>query len=1600
MPDCAQMKRALAALILLTAAISVLGADTGRKILHGHTIPITGKLTPLGQLPATKELSLAIGLPLRHEADLDEFISQLYNPSSTNYHRFLTPPEFTTRFGPTEQDYATVENFARTNGFRITGTHGNRAVLDVRASVADIERSWHLTLHTYRHPTETRDFFAPDAEPVMDASVPISHVTGLDNFLIPRPAIVKKKLLKNEPPGSSPASGSGLAGLYAGNDFRAAYAPGVALNGAGQCVALFELEGYFTNDIIAYENQANLPHLTVTNILVDGYSGPTTTDTNGVIEVSLDIEMAISMATNLSKVIVYEAQNNGVTTVDLLNRIASDNLAAQISSSWLIGDNASYDTAYKQMAAQGQSFFQASGDDGAYYSGIAQSADDTNITLVGGTTLTMNGSGSSYASETVWNWYSTGQGSAGSGGGVSLNSTPIPSWQTGISMATNQGSTTIRNIPDVALTADGILVAAYGGYYSVGGTSAAAPLWAGFTALINQQAAVLNTNPVGFLNPAIYAIGKGTNYAANFHDITTGNNTNTTSTTKYFATPGYDLCTGWGTPNGQGLINTLVPPDSLLILPPNGFNALGTFAGPYNVGSQNYVLTNSNASPLAWSLNNTSAWLTASAMSGSLAAGAATNLTISLNAVANGLGIGIYSATVQFTNANTSIVQSLPFTLQVIEPLALLTTGGLSSYGPAGGPFYPGSQSVVFTNQSVSSQNWSLGNTSAWLSVSSGSGTIAGTSSVAVTVSTNAATAALTNGTYNSTLVLSNQYSHVSQSLIFSTLVGQSLVQNGGFEAGNLTGWTLSGNSSAFAVSSSSTYLHSGTYGLQAAANSSLGYITQTLTTSPGQTYQLSFWFHVSSTRTGQQLQANWNGTNVYNTTSPSTSWTNQKLIVNATSTNTQLQFGMNSASSHSTSFGLDDISVTPVNLPVITQQPVSSTNFAGSNVAFTAGATGSSPLFFQWCTNGVSLASVGNFSGANSNTLTIAAITANNAGNYTLVVTNAYGSITSSVAALTVISPAAIASSTLTNRTSQCGQNTNTFGITASGTAPLAIQWSLNSTPVAGATNATFSLTNLSVAAYAISVTITNLYGSVTSNAVITVSDSLPPIITLNGAGRMTNELGSAFTDPGATANDLCAGTVLVTTNGTVNIAAVGTNTLTYTANDGNGNSATNTRTVAVRDTTPPTISWSFTNLIVAANSNCVALMPDATGTNFIRATDLSGSVTITQSPTNNATLSLGTNLIVLTAADPSGNKSYSTNRVVVQDQTPPLIFGQPPSQTNFVGGTVSFTTAATACTPLAYHWFFNSNSLPAQTNSTLTLSNLALTRAGNYFAIATAAGGSATSAVATLTVNLNPVSVALVSSANPDGFKTGLNFTAAVMPTNASGTIQFLTNGTAFDLEPLSTGTATSTNLSTLPRGTNFITAIYSGDAGHLPATNSLAQIVTNHPPQVLPAYYMLVAGQNLSLAVADLATNWSDADGDPLTLAAINISTNGVTVTNTAPFLFYANPNYVNDQFVCVISDGFGGTNFQSVNITILPQTNSTPLITVAPPPVGGVTLQLNGAYHSTYILESATDLTVGDWQPVATNTLGLSGTWQFTDFGVTNNPSRFYRLELVP
>ena len=504
---------------------------------------VSSGIAPLvGHLPSAQRLSLAISLPLRNQAELDDLLQQIYDPQSPNYHHYLSVPEFTSRFGPTAADYAAVLSFAQANGLAVIDTAENRMVLDVEGPAANIESAFHVTLGVYQHPTEGRTFYAPDHEPSVDLNVPLLHISGLDNFSLPHAKNIRSS---QKPSGAGKTTGSGPGGDIIGSDMRAAYYGSGSLNGHGQSVGLFELAGYQLTDVQNYFKQVNQPlKVPVRGVSLNGVSlrcPPATCDDS---EQALDIEMAISMAPGLKQVVVYVGSSN----VSIFNKMASDNTSKQLSCSWGWSDNeSSLDPIFLEMAAQGQSVFVATGDQGSGTSGnVVWPADDPYVTAVGGTDLTTNGPGGSWKSETGWN---------GSAGSPSKNKIPIPSYQQlpGVINSSNGGSTTLRNYPDVAAEANTNQYSCFDGgcFGGNGGTSYAAPQWAGYTAMANQQSIANGGSTLGFLNPALYAIGVGSSYDSDFHDIVSGSNGG------YKSVIGYDLVTGWGSPNGPNLINAL-----------------------------------------------------------------------------------------------------------------------------------------------------------------------------------------------------------------------------------------------------------------------------------------------------------------------------------------------------------------------------------------------------------------------------------------------------------------------------------------------------------------------------------------------------------------------------------------------------------------------------------------------------------------------------------------------------------------------------------------------------------------------------------------------------------------------------------------------------------------------------------------------------------------------------------------------------------------------------------------------------------------------------------------------------------------------------------
>ena len=541
-----ELSAAFCVAIILSIFLPVAAYGQGEAILTRHMREevSSGQAAWVGRLPASQPLRLTIALPLRNESDLDELLQQLYDPQSSSYHQFLSVEEFTERFGPPQADYDALVSYLEASGLTVTGTAPNRMIVNVTGPVANIERVFHTTLSVYQHPTEDRTFYAPDREPTTDLPFDLWHITGLDNFSIPRPAS-----LRRVPEAKGSQTGSGPEGYFIGSDMRAAYYGGTTLTGKGQSVGLVEFAGYNLADVQNYFTQVKQPlNVTVTGVSTDGSSLSCTGSCDDT-EQALDIEEAISMAPGMTSVHVYVSDTSDVS---IFNRMATDNTAKQLSCSWgwSPADPTTDDPIFKEFAAQGQNLFVASGDSGAYRSRSSgvYPADDAYVTSVGGTDLTTAGAGGPWSSESAW---------SDSGGGPSPDRITIPGYQTtaGVITSANKGSKTYRNCPDVAAEANTDNYICYDGTCGGGwgGTSFAAPRWAGYLALTNQQAAANGLKPLGFINPTLYSIGLGSSYGTDFHDITSGNNR------VYSAVKGYDLVTGWGSPNGSGLINALAP---------------------------------------------------------------------------------------------------------------------------------------------------------------------------------------------------------------------------------------------------------------------------------------------------------------------------------------------------------------------------------------------------------------------------------------------------------------------------------------------------------------------------------------------------------------------------------------------------------------------------------------------------------------------------------------------------------------------------------------------------------------------------------------------------------------------------------------------------------------------------------------------------------------------------------------------------------------------------------------------------------------------------------------------------------------------------------
>jgi kumamolisin len=376
---------------------------------------------------------------------------------------------------------------------------------------------------------------------------------------------------------------------------------------------------------------------------------------------------AIGMAPGLASLVVYI----GSTDTAIISSMTTHSpLPTTIGCSWgwTPADPSTLNPYFEKMAAQGQNFFAASGDSSTWSaSNEAWPADNAYVVSVGGTDLVTASAAGPWKSETAW---------TDSGGGISPDSIPIPSWQSlsGVITSANKGSTTLRNGPDVSANANFTFYTCADQTTCLaneyGGTSFAAPMWAAYIALANEQSVNNGGTTLGFINPTIYPQNLTSAYATDFHDITSG------TSGSYSATTGYDLVTGWGSPNGAGLINALA---SVATSPTFSLSATSVSILQGSSGSSTVTSTVADGfdSAVALTVSGLPTGVTGTFNPTSITGSGSSTLSLT---VASTTTAGSYTITV--TGTSPTITQTTTFTLTVTAPVS----GGYSlSVSPTSG---------------------------------------------------------------------------------------------------------------------------------------------------------------------------------------------------------------------------------------------------------------------------------------------------------------------------------------------------------------------------------------------------------------------------------------------------------------------------------------------------------------------------------------------------------------------------------------------------------------------------------------------------------------------------------------------------------------------------------------------------------------------------------------------------------------------------------------------------------------------------------------------------------------------------------------------------
>ncbi|MBI4852273.1 MAG: S8/S53 family peptidase [Acidobacteria bacterium] len=553
-------------------------ASTENRLSKKVFVPSQARLK--SSMPTNMMVSGTLHFQLKNEPELDVLLKEQQDSNSANYRKWLTPTEFGEKFGVSEATYQKTINYLKESGITLTQTWSNRLRLDFQAPVETVQKAFKIEMHLFE--LEGKTYYGHLEKALLPTNlIPEIADLRLNNFLFTQPTLKPESLIM---PAFSDQSGRisiGPQDIHVAYNFKPLFSSGI--EGNGQSIGIIARSDFNMSDVDLFRNLFKLPTTTITKIPAGGEI----IDRGGIetLEVLLDTQLSGAAAPKADIKVVIADRNNDIdqSLAFFLNNLPNTkvlSISFGACEKFLFPQfEALFNNLYKQAAAQGQSILVSSGDQGVNDCGDGQSlqvnalAASPFVTAVGGTSLRVNFDSNGNATD-----YLGEQGWIGSGGGVS-NFFPITDYQSSAGIFL-QG----RTVPDVALLADpsqpGFFVVRDGFTTVTGGTSASTPVWAGIFALTNQFS---ESKGLGNANPRIYNLGQQQQMSASplrgfFNDITSGNN-NGGGLIGYMAQPGYDLCTGWGTPNTDRFVRSFISAPNrqtgLFLLFPNGSEILG-----------------------------------------------------------------------------------------------------------------------------------------------------------------------------------------------------------------------------------------------------------------------------------------------------------------------------------------------------------------------------------------------------------------------------------------------------------------------------------------------------------------------------------------------------------------------------------------------------------------------------------------------------------------------------------------------------------------------------------------------------------------------------------------------------------------------------------------------------------------------------------------------------------------------------------------------------------------------------------------------------------------------------------------------------------------